>query len=168
LLFELVPKYLDPTAYRVALSRVPEITKILELKWAHIYTGNARIARAISDAAAKRLTPMTLELGGMGPIIIATASIWVRRRCVWQRERLCGGRLIMVIVGRCVRGFAFVLLCALLAGCSRVPFVLLVGSVLVLFSLSFSFSFAVSLGAALCGMAIRCGGWRRDAGCDLG
>lgn len=32
LLSELVPKYLDPAAYRVALGGVPEITKILELK----------------------------------------------------------------------------------------------------------------------------------------
>ncbi|KAF6765588.1 Aldehyde/histidinol dehydrogenase [Ephemerocybe angulata] len=71
LLAELVPKYLDPAAYRVALGGVPEITKILELKWAHIfYTGNGRVARIISAAAAKHLTPMTLELGGKSPVII--------------------------------------------------------------------------------------------------
>lgn len=34
------------------------------------YTGNGRIARIISTAAAKHLTPLTLELGGKSPVII--------------------------------------------------------------------------------------------------
>lgn len=35
-----------------------------------IYTGNGRVARIISAAAAKHLTPVTLELGGKSPVII--------------------------------------------------------------------------------------------------
>ena len=35
LLAEMLPKYLDPRAYKVVLGSVPEITKILELKWDH-------------------------------------------------------------------------------------------------------------------------------------
>ncbi|KAF6765631.1 hypothetical protein DFP72DRAFT_1058200 [Ephemerocybe angulata] len=61
-----IPKYLDPAAYRVALGGVPEITKILELKWAHIlYTGNTRVAylRSSSEASDARL-------GGKSPVII--------------------------------------------------------------------------------------------------
>jgi aldehyde dehydrogenase (NAD+) len=34
------------------------------------YTGNARIARIISLAAAKHLTPLTLELGGKSPVLL--------------------------------------------------------------------------------------------------
>ncbi|KAF6741840.1 Aldehyde/histidinol dehydrogenase [Ephemerocybe angulata] len=90
LLAELIPKYLDPSAYRVALDGLPEIPEILELEWAHIYTGNARIAHIIEPAAAKHLAPMTLELGGKSPLS-STASIWVRRAgcggeegCGWE------------------------------------------------------------------------------------
>ncbi|KAF6741821.1 Aldehyde/histidinol dehydrogenase, partial [Ephemerocybe angulata] len=75
-LSELVPKYLDHAAYHVALGGVPEITKIIELKWAHIfYTGNAHVARVISAAAANHLTPMTLELGGKSPVIVNDANL---------------------------------------------------------------------------------------------
>ncbi|KAF6765618.1 Aldehyde/histidinol dehydrogenase [Ephemerocybe angulata] len=97
LLAELVPKYLDPAAYRVALGGIPEITKILELKWAHIfYTGNGRVARIISAAAAKHLTPMTLELGGKSPVIIDGANLGegvlevAARRVVWGKVNNAG------------------------------------------------------------------------------
>ncbi|KAF9472087.1 aldehyde dehydrogenase [Pholiota conissans] len=74
---ENLPKYLDKDAFCVALGGVPEITKILELKWDHIYyTGNGRVARIIATAAAKHLTPLILELGGESPVIVdATADI---------------------------------------------------------------------------------------------
>jgi aldehyde dehydrogenase (NAD+) len=68
---ELVPKYLDNRAYRVVQGGVEETSKLLELKWDHIfYTGNGRVARIISAAAAKHLTPITLELGGKSPVIV--------------------------------------------------------------------------------------------------
>ncbi|KAG7444342.1 aldehyde dehydrogenase [Guyanagaster necrorhizus] len=71
LLAELVPKYLDTEAYQVILGAVPETTKILELKWDHIfYTGNGHVGRIVSAAAAKHLTPLTLELGGKSPVIL--------------------------------------------------------------------------------------------------
>ncbi|PPR01941.1 hypothetical protein CVT24_001299 [Panaeolus cyanescens] len=75
-------KYLDPSAFRVILGGVPEITKILELKWDHIfYTGNGKVGRIIAAAAAKHLTPITLELGGKSPAIVdATADIPVTAR----------------------------------------------------------------------------------------
>ncbi|KAL0572875.1 Hexadecenal dehydrogenase [Marasmius crinis-equi] len=70
-LAEYLPKYLDNSAYKVVNGSVKETTKLLELKWDHIfYTGNGTVARIISAAAAKHLTPMTLELGGKSPVII--------------------------------------------------------------------------------------------------
>ncbi|KAK7014366.1 aldehyde dehydrogenase [Favolaschia claudopus] len=70
-LAEVMPQYLDSSAYRVVLGAVAETTKLLELQWDHIfYTGNGRIARIISTAAAKFLTPLTLELGGKSPVIV--------------------------------------------------------------------------------------------------
>ncbi|KAF9459502.1 aldehyde dehydrogenase [Collybia nuda] len=71
LLSQLLPQYLDPSAYHVVKGEVAEVTRLLELQWDHIfYTGNGKIARVISAAAAKHLTPVTLELGGKSPVII--------------------------------------------------------------------------------------------------
>ncbi|KAA1467038.1 aldehyde dehydrogenase [Dentipellis sp. KUC8613] len=71
LLAELFPKYLDPSAYRVVNGGVEETTEVLKLKWDHIfYTGNGRVARIIAAAAAKHLTPVTLELGGKSPVVV--------------------------------------------------------------------------------------------------
>jgi aldehyde dehydrogenase (NAD+) len=67
----ILPEYLDQSAVKVVCGGVPEVTKVLEQKWDHIfYTGNGTVARIISAAAAKHLTPLTLELGGKSPVII--------------------------------------------------------------------------------------------------
>ncbi|EGO03972.1 hypothetical protein SERLA73DRAFT_175681 [Serpula lacrymans var. lacrymans S7.3] len=68
---ELVPKYLDPDVARVVNGAIPETTKLLEYPWDHIlYTGNGRVAKIVCAAAAKHLSPVTLELGGKSPVII--------------------------------------------------------------------------------------------------
>ncbi|KAJ7889024.1 aldehyde dehydrogenase [Mycena leptocephala] len=93
LLAELFPKYLDPNAYRVVLGAVPETTKLLELQWDHIfYTGNGRIARIISAAAAKHLTPLTLELGGKSPVIVDSSYdiTLAAKRILWGKSQNCG------------------------------------------------------------------------------
>ncbi|KAI9001464.1 aldehyde dehydrogenase [Trametes punicea] len=88
LLAELLPKYLDPELYHVINGGVPETTKVLELKWDHIlYTGNGRVARIIAQAAAKHLTPLTLELGGKNPVVV-DPKVDVKmaaRRILWGR-----------------------------------------------------------------------------------
>jgi aldehyde dehydrogenase (NAD+) len=64
-LARLVPRYLDPDAFAVIEGGVPETTELLEHHYDHIlYTGNERVARIVMTAAAKHLTPVTLELGG--------------------------------------------------------------------------------------------------------
>ena len=71
LIAKLVPKYLDPSAYRVVNGAIPEASKLLELQWDHIfYTGNGRVGRVVASAAAKHLTPCTLELGGKSPVYV--------------------------------------------------------------------------------------------------
>lgn len=68
---EWFPKYLDRKAVRVTEGGVPETTALLEQKWDHIfYTGNGTVGRIIMEAAAKHLTPVTLELGGKSPCIV--------------------------------------------------------------------------------------------------
>lgn len=44
---------------------VSETTALLNIQWDHvIYTGSANIGKIVYQAAAKYLTPCTLELGG--------------------------------------------------------------------------------------------------------
>jgi aldehyde dehydrogenase (NAD+) len=70
-LAELVPRYLDPSAVAVVEGGVPETTELLAQKLDHIfYTGNGAVGRVLLEAAAKNLTPVTLELGGKSPTYV--------------------------------------------------------------------------------------------------
>src|SRR4051794_27402836 len=70
-LARLVPQYLDPDAVAVVEGGAEETTALLEQRFDHIlYTGNARVGRIVAAAAAKHLTPTTLELGGKSPAIV--------------------------------------------------------------------------------------------------
>lgn len=65
LLTKLLPTYLDQRAYRIINGAADETTLLLEHKFDHIfYTGSGSVGRIIMGAAAKQLTPVTLELGG--------------------------------------------------------------------------------------------------------
>ncbi|KAK0238104.1 NAD-aldehyde dehydrogenase [Armillaria nabsnona] len=71
LLAELFPKYVDPSVIRVVNGGVAETSKLLEHPWGHIlFTGSGRVGRIIASAAAKTLTPVTLELGGKSPVFV--------------------------------------------------------------------------------------------------
>ena len=85
---ELIHRYLDPDAVQVIEGGVAETTELLAQKFDHIfYTGNGRIGRVVMEAAAKHLTPVTLELGGKSPTIVdATANLRVAaRRIAWGK-----------------------------------------------------------------------------------
>ena len=48
-----------------------ETSALLAERFDHIfYTGNGRVARVVMEAAARNLTPVTLELGGKSPCIV--------------------------------------------------------------------------------------------------
>ena len=75
LLLELIPKYLDQNAIRCISAGPQEMPHILDQHYDHIfYTGSSRIARIIYTAAAKHLTPVSLELGGLTPAIVTPAA----------------------------------------------------------------------------------------------
>jgi aldehyde dehydrogenase (NAD+) len=87
-LARLVPLYLDNDVVAVVQGGVPETTALLEQRFDHIfYTGNGQVGRVIMAAAAKHLTPVTLELGGKSPAIVeASADLAVTaRRLVWAK-----------------------------------------------------------------------------------
>ncbi|KAI0667966.1 aldehyde dehydrogenase [Trametes maxima] len=93
LLAELLPQYLDPELYHVINGAIPETTKILEFQWDHImYTGNTRVGRIIAEAAAKHLTPLTLELGGKNPVVVdpKVDLTMTARRVLWGRMSNAG------------------------------------------------------------------------------
>jgi aldehyde dehydrogenase (NAD+) len=88
LLAELCPRYLDTDAVVLVEGGVPETTTLLEQKWDHIfYTGNGTVGRIVMAAAARNLTPVTLELGGKSPVIVdRTANLRVAaRRMAWGK-----------------------------------------------------------------------------------
>ncbi|WP_433544152.1 aldehyde dehydrogenase family protein (plasmid) [Streptomyces sp. CA-294286] len=67
----LLPRHLDPDAVAVVEGAVPETTALLEQRFDHIfYTGNGTVGRIVMTAAAKHLTPVTLELGGKSPVVL--------------------------------------------------------------------------------------------------
>jgi len=88
LLARIVPEYMDNDCVRVVEGAVPETTALLELPFDHIlYTGNGNVARIVMDAAAKHLTPVTLELGGKSPcVVLPDANLEpTARRIAWGR-----------------------------------------------------------------------------------
>ena len=71
----LIPQHMDCNAFSVVLGGVPETTALLEHEWDHIfYTGGSTVAKLIMTAAAKRLTPVVLELGGKNPTIVHSSA----------------------------------------------------------------------------------------------
>lgn len=74
---KLIPRYLDRRAIRLVEGAVEETTELLTYPWDHVfYTGNGTVGRIVMEAAAKNLTPVTLELGGKSPVYIdETADI---------------------------------------------------------------------------------------------
>src|SRR5947208_15300634 len=75
LISRLVPEYLDRSAFSVVLGTVPETTALLEQHWDNIFfTGGAAVAKLVMAAAAKRLTPVVLELGGKSPAIVHSSA----------------------------------------------------------------------------------------------
>ncbi|GMG86813.1 aldehyde dehydrogenase family protein [Biformimicrobium ophioploci] len=88
LIEELLPQYLDNGAFRVVPGAVEETTALLEQRWDHIlYTGGGNVGKIVMAAAAKHLTPVTLELGGKSPCIVADdADLEVTaRRIAWGK-----------------------------------------------------------------------------------
>ena len=67
---------------------VPETTEILKQPYDKIFfTGSPRVGRIVYEAAAKNLTPVTLELGGKSPAIVTESADLeaAAKRIVWGK-----------------------------------------------------------------------------------
>ncbi|XP_040826692.1 aldehyde dehydrogenase family 3 member B2-like isoform X2 [Ochotona curzoniae] len=70
-LAEVLPRYLDQSCFAVVLGGPEETGRLLEHKFDYIlFTGSPRVGKIIMTAAAKHLTPVTLELGGKNPCYV--------------------------------------------------------------------------------------------------
>ncbi|KAM9223705.1 aldehyde dehydrogenase family 3 member B1-like [Leptosomus discolor] len=88
LLAQVLPSYLDKDCFAVVTAGVQETTRLLENKFDYIFfTGSPSVGRIVMTAAAKHLTPVTLELGGKNPCYVSdTCDVQnVARRVAWGR-----------------------------------------------------------------------------------
>mgnify|MGYP000205566807 CR=1 FL=1 len=88
LVADLVPAYLDDRAFAVINGGVETTTELLAQRFDHIfYTGGGAVGKIVMSAAARHLTPVTLELGGKSPCLVDdTADIRsAARRIIWGK-----------------------------------------------------------------------------------
>ena len=86
LLLELIPKYFDAQALGAVVGGRDVVTKLLSLPFDFIFlTGSVGVGKVVMRAAAERLTPVLLELGGQNPAIVdETANIPdAAKKIVW-------------------------------------------------------------------------------------
>lgn len=88
LMGKLINENFPPEYLYVVEGGVDEITEILKLKFDKIFfTGSTKVGQIVYEAAAKNLTPVTLELGGKSPCIVSANSDFemAARRIVWGK-----------------------------------------------------------------------------------
>ncbi len=68
---KIIQKYFDPAYINVVEGGVETSQQLLAEKFDHIFfTGGTSVGKIVMEAAAKNLTPVTLELGGKSPCIV--------------------------------------------------------------------------------------------------
>ncbi len=88
LVAKVIPQYFDSRYIQVVEGGVSETTELLKHRFDHIFfTGSGPVGSVVAQAAARHLTPVTLELGGKSPTIVcADADLRVAaRRLVWGK-----------------------------------------------------------------------------------
>lgn len=85
---ELINTNFDKNYLHVIEGGIPETTALLEQRFDKIFfTGSTRVGRIVYTAAAKNLTPVTLELGGKTPTFFhkdANLNVGIKRM-VWAK-----------------------------------------------------------------------------------
>lgn len=86
-----LPIYLDNKAVKVIEGGPMVGHQLLEHQWDKIFfTGSARVGRLIMAAAAKNLTPVTMELGGKCPAVVDTLASFEEQKVMVNR--IVGGK----------------------------------------------------------------------------
>lgn len=85
---DIIQKHFDPAYIAVLEGSAETSQQLLAEKFDHIFfTGSTEIGKLVMEAAAKHLTPVTLELGGKSPCIVDTdINIeYTARRITWGK-----------------------------------------------------------------------------------
>jgi aldehyde dehydrogenase (NAD+) len=88
LMAELVPRYLDSDAITVVEGDGAVSQELIAQGLDRVlFTGGAEIGRKVYEGAARHLTPVTLELGGKSPVIVAAdADVDIAaKRIAWSK-----------------------------------------------------------------------------------
>lgn len=88
LLSKIIRETFDVKEFVAVLGDVEVAKSLLEKRWDYIFfTGSVAIGKEVAKAAAKNLTPVTLELGGKNPCIVdENANLEITaRRIVWGK-----------------------------------------------------------------------------------
>ena len=85
---KIVNENFDPLYFHVVEGGIPETTELLEQDFDKIFfTGSVPVGKIVYQAAAKNLTPVTLELGGKSPAFV-TESCDMKmtvKRLIWGK-----------------------------------------------------------------------------------
>lgn len=117
----LLPRYLDPDAVAVVEGGAAETQALIAQGLDHVFfTGGPDVGKAVMAAAAQHLTPVTLELGGKSPVIVAAdADVEVAARRVAFSKLMNSGQTCVapdyVLVDRRVRANFVAQLCTAVA-----------------------------------------------------
>jgi aldehyde dehydrogenase (NAD+) len=109
LMAKLFPQVFDPGYFTIVTGGIPIASALLTQRYDHIvYTGGTGGAYFVTAAAAKHLTPYTLELGGKNPCIVdATVSDTklelFAHRIMWAKfsnaGQVCIGSDHIIVIG---------------------------------------------------------------------
>ncbi|MCV7102767.1 aldehyde dehydrogenase family protein [Mycobacterium palustre] len=120
LLARLLPHYVDAEAVRVVEGAAAVTQELLAAGFDHVlFTGGTEVGKKIMAAAAPTLTPVTLELGGKSPVIVAADAdidvaarriAWVKllnsgQTCIAPDYVLADRRIADALVGKIVANF---------------------------------------------------------------
>ena len=89
----LVQRHFPPEVVQVITGDAEVGARLLEERFDHIFfTGSTRVGRLVMAAAARHLTPVTLELGGKSPAIVLDDAdlVATARRLVWGKGMNAG------------------------------------------------------------------------------
>lgn len=93
IIHKLISEIFDEKEVACVVGGVPETTSLLELKWDHIFfTGSPMVGSIVMNAAAKHLTSVTLELGGLNPVVIDQKANLkdAAKKLMWGKYLNCG------------------------------------------------------------------------------
>lgn len=93
---------LDPDSFAVLTGPVLVAKQLAALPWAHIlFTGSPVVGRHVMAAAARHLTPVTLELGGKNPAVVAAdADLYTAAASIARSRFANAGQLCLATVRR--------------------------------------------------------------------